>query len=56
MSIDNHLETLRARHRELDEQVAMLEASPSAGTLEITELKKKKLHLKQQIEKLQTRH
>lgn len=53
MSVENHLETLRARHRDLDRQVAILEASPSADDLEITELKKKKLYLKEQIEKLQ---
>jgi len=52
MSVENHIEALRARHRQLDEQVAMLESSPSANDIEITELKKKKLHVKEQIEKL----
>ena len=54
MSVENHIETLRSRHRDLDERVAMLESSPSADDIEITSLKKQKLHLKEQIEKLES--
>lgn len=56
MSAENHIEALRNKHRDLDKQVAMLESSPSVDDLKITELKKKKLHIKEEIERLESRH
>jgi hypothetical protein len=49
MSLENHLDTLRTKHQELDRAVASLEASPSADNLDIAQLKKEKLQLKEQI-------
>ncbi|ATU94963.1 YdcH family protein [Phyllobacterium zundukense] len=59
MSIKNHLTTLRSKHQELDRSVASLEAAPAADSLHITQLKKEKLQLKEEITDLEakiTRH
>ena len=44
------LETLRAEHRQLDEQIQVMAADPDADQLEIARLKKRKLRLKDQIQ------
>lgn len=44
---------LRAEHRELDMEIAALEARAYADQLQITRLKKKKLQLKDQITALE---
>jgi hypothetical protein len=41
---------LRAEHRELDDEIVMLEASTAADQLLVKRLKKKKLQLKDQIQ------
>ena len=43
------LETLKAEHRRLDEQIAALSAEFSSDQLELARLKKRKLRLKDQI-------
>ena len=43
------LETLRATHRRLDEEIAALEADGLAPQLELARLKKRKLLLKDEI-------
>lgn len=43
------LETLRAAHRRLDEEIAALEADGLAPQLELARLKKRKLLLKDEI-------
>lgn len=50
MSLDSHVAALRIKHAEADRQVLELERSPSADPFEITEAKKRKLALKDQIE------
>lgn len=52
-SVENHLNALRAKHNDLENQIAELEAHPSVDTLEVTRLKKEKLHLKEEIAKLE---
>ena len=50
------LQALQAEHRRLDEQIAALTAqSPSLGQLEVARLKKRKLHLKDQIQLIMDR-
>jgi hypothetical protein len=49
MSIENHLESLRSKHEELEQEVASLEAAPSVDSLPIAQLKKEKLQLKEKI-------
>jgi hypothetical protein len=43
------LEALKAEHRLLDEQIAVLSAEVGADQLELARLKKRKLRLKDQI-------
>jgi len=51
--IREQLVKLRLEHRELDNEIATLEASSGADQLQITRLKKKKLKLKDQITALE---
>ena len=44
------LETLRAEHRSLDEQIRLLSAEPIGDQLEIARLKRRKLMLKDRIQ------
>ncbi len=46
------LAVLKARHRDLDEEIARLTASPRFDQLEIQRLKKKKLVLKDMISRV----
>jgi hypothetical protein len=50
MSIESHVAALRSKHAAADRQVAELERSPSADPFEISDAKKRKLALKDQIE------
>jgi hypothetical protein len=47
---DGLLEALKAEHRQLDEEIALLVSDPAADQLEIARLKKRKLRLKDQIQ------
>lgn len=53
--IRDQLAVLRAEHRELDNEIALIEAAAHADQLLIKRLKKKKLHLKDQITALEDR-
>jgi hypothetical protein len=53
--IRDELAKLRADHRELDHEIALFEAAAHADQLMIKRLKKKKLHLKDQISALEDR-
>jgi hypothetical protein len=44
------LETLKAEHRELDEQIQLLSSEPTGDQLELARLKRRKLMLKDQIQ------
>jgi hypothetical protein len=44
------LETLKAEHRRLDEQIQMLSSEPTGDQLEVARLKRRKLKLKDQIQ------
>jgi hypothetical protein len=46
------LETLKAKHHELDEQIRLLSSEPTGDQLELARLKRHKLMLKDQIERL----
>jgi hypothetical protein len=46
------LEMLRTEHRELDERIQALSSEPTADQLEIARLKKRKLKLKDQIQRI----
>jgi hypothetical protein len=46
------LEVLRAEHRQLDEQIQLLSSEPTGDQLEIARLKRRKLQLKDQIQRI----
>lgn len=52
MSLGSHLDELKKKHETLSEKVEMVQRSPGASDSEITELKKQKLRIKEEIERL----
>ena len=54
MALDTHIESLEQKHRALEEQLSELSQSPSTDELSLTEVKRKKLLLKDQIERLRS--
>ena len=46
------LETLRAEHRSLDERIRFLSSEPTGDQLEVARLKRQKLMLKDEIQRL----
>jgi hypothetical protein len=53
MSSQTHLAELVRRHEALEREISEAMSHPSADTVEITELKRRKLHLKDEIARLQ---
>jgi hypothetical protein len=52
---DDHpvsLESLKAEHRQLDDQIRLLSSEPTGDQLEIARLKRRKLMLKDQIQRI----
>lgn len=52
MSIQSHLVELERRHQALEREIHGEQIHPAASDLKLKELKRKKLQLKQEIEKL----
>lgn len=52
MSLTSHLEELRRKHATLKAEVAEAQRSPGVADHKITELKKQKLRVKEEIERL----
>ena len=52
MSLNAHLHELRKKHETLSQQVEAAQRMPGSDALELTELKKRKLQLKEEIERL----
>lgn len=55
MTNDNpvtNLESLRAEHRQLDERIHALSSEPTGDQLELARLKRRKLMLKDQIQRI----
>lgn len=52
MSMQSHLAELERRHKALEQQLAEALAHPSADDLEIAELKRRKLQVKDEIARL----
>lgn len=52
MSLQGHLAELERRHQAIEKQIETESIHPSADDLRILQLKRKKLHLKDEIEKL----
>ena len=52
MTLSSHLQELRKKHQTLSEQVEEAQRRPAFDDYQITDLKKQKLRLKEQIERL----
>jgi len=52
MSLSSHLEELRKKHATLKAEVESAQRSPGFDEYQVTELKKQKLRLKEEIERL----
>jgi len=52
MTIEAHLSKLEQRHQALEDQIVDAQAHSSSDDLKIAELKRQKLHLKEEIEHL----
>ena len=53
MSLSSHLQELRRKHEMLAEEVETAQRQPATDALEIAQLKKEKLRLKEEIFRLQ---
>lgn len=54
MSLNAHLQELKKKHQTLSERVEEAQRQPGMNDLHIIEMKKQKLRLKEQIERLET--
>ncbi len=52
MSLSSHLEELRKKHEVLNEAIEAAQRQPSKDELEIAQMKKRKLQLKEEINRL----
>ena len=52
MSLESHLTELLRRHQAIDTEIAESEAHPAIDELKLHELKRKKLQIKDEIEKV----
>ena len=52
MSVQSHLAELERRHQALDKEIETELLHPSTDELRVKELKRRKLHLKDEIERL----
>ena len=52
MSLSSHLQELKRKHQSLSEEVEQAQRSPGVDDLDIASLKKQKLRLKEEIERL----
>jgi len=49
MAIETHIEQLEAKHKQLESELGQLLNHPSTTDLEIADMKRQKLHLKDRI-------
>ncbi|WP_118137502.1 YdcH family protein [Oceanicella sp. SM1341] len=52
MSLSSHISQLQKKHETLSERIEMEARSPSTDSLKLTELKREKLRLKEEISRL----
>jgi hypothetical protein len=53
MSIQTHLAELERKHQALEQEIGEAQMHPSIDALKIVELKRRKLHVKDEIARLQ---
>nr|WP_316655675.1 DUF465 domain-containing protein [uncultured Gellertiella sp.] len=56
MTIEAHLESLEKKHVALEQELHSALTSPSTDDQRIADLKRRKLRLKDEMERLKTRH
>ncbi len=56
MSLTSHLVELRRKHESLSDKIETEARSPASDTLRLTELKREKLRLKEEITRLSDLH
>jgi len=58
MTVEGHLEALRRKHFTLEEEITSTGSRPSPDQTELTRLKREKLKIKEEIERIesQTHH
>lgn len=56
MSMESHIAELKRRHAAIDREITDAMAHPGVDDLQVTELKRKKLALKEEIERLKAPH
>lgn len=54
MSLSSHLQELKRKHQTLSEAVEAAQRAPGASDFDIMDMKKQKLRLKEEIERLST--
>jgi hypothetical protein len=54
MGLESHIQELADKHHKLDEQIHEEQLRPHPDDLALSELKKRKLRLKEEIERLRT--
>ena len=54
MSLASHLAELQKRHSEIEQRISEAQASPSTDDVEIVAMKRRKLALKDKIQRLRT--
>jgi len=52
MALSSHVEELKKKHQALSDQVEQAQRAPGSDNFQISSLKKQKLRLKEQIERL----
>lgn len=52
MNVSSHLQELQRRHETLGRKIEVAEKRPGSDSIELTSLKKQKLRLKDEIERL----
>ena len=53
MSVENRIISLKKKHSDLEDQISALEAAPAPDHLAVTDLKKQKLAIKEEIAALE---
>jgi len=56
MSIASHLAELQKRHSDIEREIDEAQASPSVDDMEIVAMKRRKLALKDQIQRIRASH
>lgn len=56
MSVDSHLDQLRQKHEALSRKIEEEQKAPGSNDLEIAALKREKLHLKDEIHRIELTH